>query len=263
MYEGYETLDVSRSGGIVTVAFNRPEVKNATNMPMHEELVRIFPEIGRDPDARVVVLTGKGSAFSAGGDIESMRDNLSDSARWTQSILDARDILMGVIDLDRPVIAKVNGHAIGLGATLALVCDIIVAKEDALLADPHVKVGLVAGDGGSVIWPALVGYAKAKKYLLTGEAIAGAEAERIGLVTESVPGEELDARVDAIAQDLAAGAGMAIRLTKKAINMDLRQRMDRLIEAHLGYETTSYLSGDHREAVAAFLEKRSPTFSGK
>ena len=263
MYQGYETLEVTRADGIVTVAFNRPEVKNATNMQMHEELVRIFPEIGRDPEAQVVVLTGNGSAFSAGGNIESMRDNLADSARWTQSILDARDILMGVIDLDRPVIAKVNGHAIGLGATLALLCDIIVANEKALIADPHVKVGLVAGDGGSVIWPALVGYAKAKKYLLTGGAIDGAEAERIGLVSEAVPAEELDARVHTIAQELAAGAAMAIRLTKKAINMDLRQRMDRLVEAHLGYETTSYLSDDHREAVSAFIDKRSPKFTGK
>ena len=132
-----------------------------------------------------------------------------------------------------------------------------------MIADPHVKVGLVAGDGGSVIWPALVGYARAKRYLLTGEGISGAEAERIGLVSEAVPGDELDARVATIAGELAAGASIAIRLTKKSINMDLRQRMDRLIEAHLGYETMSYLSADHREAVNAFVEKRSPSFAGK
>jgi enoyl-CoA hydratase len=262
VYEGYQTLNVTREGHVVTVAFNRPEVKNATNMLMHQELDRVFPEIGRDPEAHVVILTGVGHTFSAGGDISGMQRNLDDKARWVESMIEARNILMGVIDLDRPVIAKVNGHAIGLGATLALVCDIVVAKETAIIADPHVKVGLVAGDGGSVIWPALVGYAKAKRYLLTGEGITGKEAERIGLVSEAVPGEELDARVDAIAQDLANGAGIAIRLTKKAINMDLRQRMDRLIEAHLGYETMSYLSNDHREAVNAFIEKRNPNFSG-
>jgi enoyl-CoA hydratase len=262
MYENYETLKISQDGGIITVAFNRPELKNATNAQMHQELERIFPEIGRDPDARVVILTGEGNAFSAGGDIGGMKKNLDDKARWLESMREARAILMGVIDLDLPVIAKVNGHAIGLGATLALVCDIVIAKDSALLADPHVKVGLVAGDGGSVIWPALVGYAKAKKYLLTGEAITGAEAERIGLVSEAVPADALDERVAAIAADLAAGASIAIRLTKKSINMDLRQRMDRLIEAHLGYETMSYLSQDHREAVHAFVEKRAPSFTG-
>jgi enoyl-CoA hydratase len=262
VYEGYETLKVTRSGKIVTVSFNRPEVKNATNMQMHQELERVFPEIGTDPDANVVVLTGEGHCFSAGGDIGGMQRNLDDNARWTASMIEARNILMGVIDLDRPVIAKINGHAIGLGATLALVCDIVIAKDSALIADPHVKVGLVAGDGGSVIWPALIGYAKAKRYLLTGEAITGKEAERIGLISEAVPGDELDARVESIAQELAAGAAIAVRLTKKAVNMDLRQRMDRLIEAHLGYETMSYLSNDHREAVSAFVEKRSPTFTG-
>lgn len=263
MYENYETLKITRDGGVVTVAFNRPEVKNATNTLMHQELERIFPEIGRDPDARVVVLTGEGHAFSAGGDISGMQKNLDDPARWVASMIEARNILMGVIDLELPVIAKVNGHAIGLGATLALVCDIVVAKDTALIADPHVKVGLVAGDGGSVIWPALVGYAKAKKYLLTGEGITGAEAERIGLVSEALPKEDLDARVAEIAAEIANGASFAIRLTKKAINMDLRQRMDRLIEAHLGYETMSYLSADHREGVNAFVEKRSPNYSGK
>ena len=262
MYEGYETLKVTRTGKIVTVSFNRPEVKNATNMLMHQELERIFPEIGTDPEAHVVVLTGEGHAFSAGGDIGGMQRNLDDKPRWVASMMEARNILMGVIDLDRPVIAKINGHAIGLGATLALVCDIVVAMDTALIADPHVKVGLVAGDGGSVIWPALIGYAKAKRYLLTGEAITGKEAERIGLISEAVPAEELDARVDAIANDLAMGASIAVRLTKKAINMDLRQRMDRLIEAHLGFETMSYLSNDHREGVSAFVEKRAPNYSG-
>ena len=263
MYEGYEMLKVVREGRIVTVSFNRPQVKNATNPQMHQELVRVFPEIGRDPEAHVVVLTGEGDAFSAGGDIDTLRKSLDDQARWIESMMEARDILFGVIDLDRPVIAKVNGHAIGLGSTLALVCDIIIAKDTAKIIDPHVKIGLVAGDGGSVIWPALVGYARAKKYLLTGDPITGAEAAAIGLVTEAVPADQLDARVDEIARSLANGAAVAIRLTKRAINMSLRQQMDALIEAHLGYETMSHLSVDHREAVTAFLERRDPAFTGR
>jgi enoyl-CoA hydratase len=263
MYEGYEALKVSREGKIVTVAFNRPEVKNATNPRMHQELVRVFPEIGRDPDAQVVILTGEGDAFSAGGDLSTLRDSLENQARWVESMQEAREIVMGLVDLDRPVIAKVNGHAVGLGATLALLCDIVIAKDKAKIADPHVGVGLVAGDGGAIIWPALVGYARAKYYLLTGEAITGAKAAEIGLVTEAVAAEDLDARVDAIAQRLAAGASVAIRLTKKSVNMELRKRIDDMLEAHLGFETWSHLSEDHREAVNAFLEKRTPAFTGR
>jgi enoyl-CoA hydratase len=263
VYEGYETLKIARAGGIVTVTFNRPEVKNATNAQMHQELARIWPDIANDSDARVVIVTGAGDAFSAGGDIAGMKRSLDDHTRWVDSMLEARDILRGVMDLDLPVIAKVNGHAIGLGATLALFCDIVIARDTAKIADPHVKVGLVAGDGGSLIWPALIGYARAKRYLLLGEAITGAQAAEIGLVTEALPGDQLDARVDAIATELAAGAAVAIRLTKRAINMDLRQRFDAMIEAHLGYETMSHLSEDHREAVMAFSEKREPRFTGR
>ncbi len=263
VYEGYETLKVAREGGIVTVTFNRPDVKNATNAQMHQELVRIWPDIAADREARVVILTGAGDAFSAGGDIEGMKRSLDDQVRWIDSMIEAREILRGVMDLDCPVIAKVNGHAIGLGATLALFCDIVIARDTAKIADPHVKVGLVAGDGGSLIWPQLIGYARAKRYLLLGEAITGKEAAEIGLVTEALPADQLDARVDAIASQLAAGAAVAIRLTKRAINMDLRQRFDTMIEAHLGYETMSHLSEDHREAVMAFAEKRDPKFTGR
>jgi enoyl-CoA hydratase len=262
VYIGYETLKVQRQGRVVTVAFNRPEVKNATNPRMHQELMRVFPEIGTDPQAHVVVLTGEGDAFSAGGDIDTLRRSYDNQARWIESMNEARQILFGLIDLDRPVIAKINGHAIGLGATLALFCDIVIAKDTAKLADPHVKVGLSAGDGGSVIWPALIGYAKAKYYLLSGEAISGAEAAQVGLVTEACAADKLDARVATIAQTLADGAAVAIRLTKKSVNMDLRQRVDALIEAHLGYETQSHLSADHGEALDAFLNKRTPKFTG-
>ncbi|MDB5583593.1 MAG: enoyl-CoA hydratase [Bradyrhizobium sp.] len=263
VYEGYETLKVARVGHIVTVSFNRPEVKNATNPQMHQELVRVFPEIGRDPEANVVILTGEGDCFSAGGDIEGMRRSVDDHGRWIESMTEARDILFGVVDLDRPVIAKVNGHAAGLGATLALFCDIVVAKDTARISDPHVNVGLVAGDGGAVIWPALVGYAKAKRYLLTGDPITGAEAAAIGLISEALPADQLDARVEELASKIANGAAVAIRMTKKAINMALRQQLDSLIEAHLGYETMSHLSADHREAVNAFAERRSPVFTGR
>lgn len=263
VYAGYETLKVVAEAGIVTVSFNRPEVKNATNAVMHRELIRIFREIGQDKEARVVILTGEGDCFSAGGDIEGMHRSIDDQPRWIESMTEARDIIMGVVDLDVPVIAKVNGHAIGLGATLALFCDIVIARDTARIADPHVKVGLVAGDGGSVIWPALIGYARAKRYLLTGDPITGAQAAEIGLISEALPADQLDAHVAELAEKLAAGAAVAIRLTKRAVNMSLRQQVDALIEAHLGLETMSHLSDDHREAVTAFIERRPPAFTGR
>jgi enoyl-CoA hydratase len=263
MYQGYETLRVERRGKIVTVAFNRPEVRNATNPRMHQELERVFPEIGRDPEANVVILTGAGNAFSAGGDLAQMKLNLDDRARWNESMGEARRILVNLLDLDRPVIARINGHAVGLGATLALFCDITIALDTAKIADPHVKVGLVAGDGGSLIWPILAGHARTRVLLLTGEAITGARAAEIGLITEACTAEALDARVNVIAEELAGGAAVAIRGTKRALNLMLRQQLEAAIDAHLGLETMSYLSEDHREAVTAFVEKRSPVFTGQ
>jgi enoyl-CoA hydratase len=263
MYQGYETLRVERRGKIVTVAFNRPEVRNATNPRMHQELERVFPEIGRDPEANVVILTGAGNAFSAGGDLAQMKLNLDDRARWNESMGEARRILVNLLDLDRPVIARINGHAVGLGATLALFCDITIALDTAKIADPHVKVGLVAGDGGSLIWPILAGHARTRLLLLTGEAITGARAAEIGLITEACTAEALDARVNVIAEELAGGAAVAIRGTKRALNLVLRQQLEAAIDAHLGLETMSYLSEDHREAVTAFVEKRSPVFTGQ
>jgi enoyl-CoA hydratase len=262
VYENYETLEITRDGKILTVSFNRPEVKNATNPRMHMELRRIFPEIATDEQTNVVIITGKGTSFSAGGDLLTLQRSLDDHSRWMESMVEARAILTSLIDLDRPVIDKINGHAMGLGTTLALMCDITVAKDTAIIADTHVKVGLTAGDGGAVIWPMLVGIARAKKYLLTAEPISGADAAAIGLISEAVTAERLDARVAEIALRLVALPAVALRTTKKAINMALRQQLDALLEAHLGYETMSHLSADHREAVAAFVAKRAPVFTG-
>lgn len=264
MYEGYETLAISASERVLTVTLNRPEVRNATNTLMHQELVRVFAEIRADKEINVVVLTGAGEkAFSAGGDIEALRAAYTNQARWADAMLEARAILDGLVSLEQPVIARVNGDAYGLGATLALFCDIIIAVDTARIADPHVNVGLVAGDGGAVIWPLLIGNAKAKRYLLTGDPIVASEAAQIGLISESVPREQLDERVNSLAARLAAGATAAIRGTKKAVNMQLRQQIEGSIEGHLGLETLSHLTEDHMEAINAFSERRPPRFQGR
>ena len=264
MYEGYETLAIARSDKVLTVTLNRPEARNATNGTMHQEFIRVFAQIRTDPDTNVVILTGAGEkAFSAGGDIETLREYFYDQAGWAASMVEARAILEGLVSVDQPVIGRINGDAIGLGATMALFCDITVAVDTARIADPHVGVGLVAGDGGSVIWPLLIGYAKAKRYLFTGDIITGAEAAQIGLISEAVPRDQLDERVNALATRLANGATVAIRGTKAAVNMDLRQRLAALIDGHLGLETISHLTQDHLEALNAFKERRAPNFQGR
>jgi len=175
----------------------------------------------------------------------------------------AKEIAFGQLDLDKPLICRLNGHATGLGASLALLCDIIIAQENAKIGDPHVPVGLVAGDGGALIWPQLVGYAKARHYLFTGELITAAEAERIGLITKVVPEAGLDDAVYGLAERLAALPRKALQWTKTVTNLPLKALFQAHFDAGVGYESMSNLTADHQEAVAAFREKRKPLFAGR
>jgi enoyl-CoA hydratase len=212
----------------------------------------------------VIVLTGAGTAFSAGGDLNWMQQAIDEPLAFdTTTVDEARRIVFGLLDCDKPIICKMNGDAIGLGATIALFCDVIIAHEGARIADPHVKVGLVAGDGGAVIWPHLIGFARAKEYLLTGDMIMAPEAQRMGLINRAVPPAELDTAVATLAGRLAQGARLAIRWTKRSINVQLRDAVARVLDTSVAYEAMSNRSADHKEAVAAFREKRKPTFVGK
>ncbi len=265
MYERYEALRIARSAaGILTVTIDNPPV-NAVTPQIHRELSTVFRDIDADPETAVVVLTGAGETFSAGGDINNMADRLTHARhdQWLRTMGEAKAILYGLLDLRKPIIARVNGHAVGLGATLAVFCDVSIAVETAKIADTHVKVGLVAGDGGSLMWPLLIGFPRAKEYLMTGEVLTAKRAAEIGLVNHAVPREALDARVQGLAEALATGAGPAIRGTKVAINMLLKTQIESLVEAHFGLETESYLSADHREAVFAIRDKRRPAFTGR
>ncbi len=261
-YAGYERIRVSREGRILTVALSNLSRMNAVDGRMHRELADIFYDIQEDETVDVVVLTGEGAAFSAGGDIEWMQ-RANEGKEKGPSLIEGRKIVFGLLDLEKPVIAKVRGPAIGLGCTIALFCDVIFASDNARFADPHVKVGVVAGDGGAVIWPQLVGYARAKEYLMTGDPVLAAEAERIGLVNHVVPDAELDARVDAFARKLAAGAPQAIKYTKVSVNLRLKEIAHTILDASMAYEMVTFGTSDHREAVKAFLEKRKPSFTGK
>ena len=257
----YRTLCVERSGSILTLIFNRPQALNAVDEAMHGELSHVFREIAADAAAEVVILTGAGRGFSAGGDTALLQHMIDDEACWRKTHREAKQITLSLLELHQPVIAKVNGPAAGLGATLALCSDIIFASDKAGFGDAHVKVGLVAGDGGPFIWPLLVGYARAREHLFTGEQISAAQAAGMGLINHCVPHEELDARVEAFARRLAGGALRAIAGTKQAVNAPLRAWAIKNLEISMGTQGLSNHTAEHQEAVRAFDEKRRPDFA--
>jgi enoyl-CoA hydratase len=266
MYEDYEALKIERRGKILVLTIDNPPM-NAMSPALQSDLSRIFVDINRDPAVAVVVLTGSGSkAFSAGGDVKAMAERIEQGAhdKWLQGITAGKRILYGLLNLERPLITRINGHAMGLGSTLAVFGDFSFMVEDARIADTHVKVGLSAGDGGSLIWPLLVGFTRARKHLLTGRPMTGKEAAEAGLITGSVATiEALDREVYGLAEELAAGATLAINATKQSINLLLRRLLDGMVETHFGLETQTYLSKDHYEAASAFRDKRTPGFRGE
>ena len=262
-YETYRDLRPELRDRVLTVAMNRPDKLNSAGEVMHEELARIFTEAAMDPAVDVIVLTGVGRAFSAGGDIEWMQHMIDTEGAFERVAAEGRRIIFSMLDCEKPIIAKVNGHAAGLGATLALFCDVIFASDTAKIGDPHVSVGFVAGDGGAVIWPQLVGYARAKEYLMTGELLPAKLAAEIGLINYAVPAAELDARVDAFVARLQKGAKKAIRWTKMSVNIGLKQLAHTIMDASLSMEALSNRTEDHQEAVNAFREKREPVFRGR
>ncbi|MBC2778960.1 enoyl-CoA hydratase/isomerase family protein [Parasphingopyxis marina] len=262
-YDGYEALKIEKNGSILTITIDRPEVKNAVNPQVHDEFSRIFLDVDRDPEVSVVILTGAGDAFSAGGDIDWLTSLHGDMAATVASIENDRRIQNAMLDLEKPIIARVVGPAVGLGCSLALFCDFVYATPEARFADPHVAVALVAGDGGAVIWPQLIGYARARKYLLTGDPIFGAEAAEIGLITASVPIEEIDEVVAAMANRMASGATQAIKWTKASINAGLKVTANAIIDRAAGYENLTMLTEDHKIAVDAFRNRTKPAFVGR
>ena len=261
MYSDYRHIAASRRGRILTLTLDNPPL-NAVNRALHDELSYIFQDVARDDGCDIVVLTGAGRAFSAGADLEEMKRATEDAALRSALMSRAPHIVHAMLALDKPVIARVNGHAMGLGATLALLCDVVIAADTARIADPHVGIGLSAGDGGALIWPHLIGYARARHHLLTGEPLTATEAAAIGLIHKAVPPDALDDAVNAYADRLAGGAILAIRATKRSINMALCRDAIASAEAHIGLEALTMASSDHREAVMAFLEKRPPVFTG-
>lgn len=262
LFDDYETLAFSREGRILTITMNLPDTLNAMNGQLHAEMSRVFIDANEDPDSDIVVLTGAGRCFSAGGDINWMQEAVDNPAAFKRTAIEGKRILFSQLDLEKPLIGRVNGHAMGLGASLALCCDVAIASENAKIGDPHVAVGLVAGDGGALLWPQMVGYMRAKEYLLTGDPIPAPEAAAMGLLTRTVPDDKLDDEVYGLARRLAAGATQAIRYTKVVTNLALKQVVHAHADAGIGYEILTNETKDHAEAVAAFRDKRKPAFTG-
>ncbi len=259
----YRTILLERRGRLLVVTLNRPDALNAINLDLHDELPEALIFAGGDPSSDVILLTGAGRAFSAGGDIGHMEHNAANPHLFDHEARQAKRIIFALLDIEKPVVCRINGHAIGLGASIALLCDIIFAADTAKIGDPHVGIGLVAGDGGAVIWAQRIGLTRAKEYLLTGDLLSAAKAAKIGLINHCLPRAELDDAVDAFCQRLLDGAPNAIRWTKILTNMELKRIAGTVMEAGIAYEALSVRSADHREGIAALKDKRMPRFTGR
>ncbi|MEU6710631.1 enoyl-CoA hydratase-related protein [Nonomuraea sp. NPDC046802] len=264
--DAYTTMRFERTGQLLTVFFRDPVEANAPDLAIHEEVGRLFRDLREEREARAVVLTGSGHAFFTG-----LKDPVG-SLLWQREqglpVIDAgrqvaKRIIWDLLDVEIPIVAALNGDATGLGATIALFCDAIFMADTATIADPHVRIGVVAGDGGAAIWPMAMGPALAKRYLLTGDPVTASEAAHLGIVTHVCSLGEVLPAATAFARRLAAGAPLAVRYTKMAVNRLLKDTMAGAIEQGLSHELLTFTSEDMVEALTAARDGRTPTFHGR
>lgn len=251
-----------RDGRVLTASITSDHPVNGVDEAMHTELALVFNCLQRDSESDIIILTAKGRAFCAGGDFDWFEEQINHPERFRAIGWDAKQIVVTLLQMEKPIICRMNGAAAGLGATIALLCDIIIADETAKIGDPHVKVGLVAGDGGALIWPQLIGYAKAKELLMTGDLLTAAEAKDLGLINYAVSADQLDAKVAEMVGKLQANPKWAVRWTKTTVNIPLRALAAQMMDASIGWESVSNYLGDRKEAVDAFKEKRKPNLTG-
>ena len=253
-----ELLLVEKEEHICTLTINRPEKRNAVDDAMHRELGQLPSDADADRDVKVLVITGAGGAFCAGGDFAGgLR------LRGGQLWLEAARLVNNLLDCRKPVLTAVNGHATGLGSTVALLGDVVFAARSAVFADTHVRMGIAAGDGGQLIWPLLMGVNRAKYYLMTGDPISAEEAERLGLVNFVVDDDALMERTLELADRLAAGPALAISASKVAVNQYMKMVSNVVLPLSLKLEEGTMATEDFREAVMAFMEKREPKYKGR
>lgn len=258
----YEWIKIAKDEGICTLTLNNPRRKNAVSRPMHKEIERIWDDIDRDDDINVVILTGEGDAFCAGTDL-SVQDGENIAGRKGRPpTKSARRLFWNMLDSEKPIIAKVRGPAYGVGISIALACDMVIAAEGAKFCDSHVRMGIAPGDGGAALIPLLIGFHKAKEYLMLGEPIVAEKAAEIGLINYCVPDAELDEFVAGYARRLGNGAPLAISYGKMSVNLMLKQMTAGAFETSLAYDQLTLFTDDHKEGARAFMEKRKPVFKG-
>ena len=261
MYDSYESLRVERrEAGLLVVSIRARQTGQDANRQLHQELGRVWRDIGDDPDVRAAVLTGDGPAFMPSVDVDTQLADAGGFPEVAGLMKEALGIVYGIINCDKPIVSAITGAAGGAGLAAALLADISVAGESIVLTDGHIRFGVAAGDHAAIIWPLLCGLAKAKYYILTSTPITGAEAERIGLVSLAVPDADvLDVAVD-VASGLAQGPQHAIRWTKRVLNHWLRDAGP-IFEASLAYEAVGFFGDDHVEALRSIKDQRPPAFA--
>ncbi|HSV81154.1 MAG TPA: enoyl-CoA hydratase/isomerase family protein [Ramlibacter sp.] len=260
-YEDFQFLRFDRHpDGVLLITLNRPEVMNATNSRLHWELTKIWGVADEDPTVKVIVVTGAGDrAFSAGGDLKMVEDMIGNADAVQVVMKEASDIVYNMLSCEKPIVSAINGTAVGAGLAVALLADVSIISEKARLTDGHTRLGVSAGDHAAIVWPLLCGPAKAKYYLMTADFIDGKEAERIGLVTFSLPPDQVLPKALSVAATLARGSQTAIRATKKSINNWMRMAGP-IFDDSLAREMLCFLGADAREGLAALKEKRQPDF---
>jgi enoyl-CoA hydratase len=254
-YELPPELTVEADGPVRTLGINRPAELNAVNQRLHWALANVWRQISADRDARVVILTGAGRAFCAGGDFEWMASFLDDPAARYESIREGAQIIEEMLRFPLPVVAAVNGAAVGLGCSMAILCDVVLMSEKAHFADPHVSVGLAAGDGGAAFWPLLTQIMRAREYLFTGERITAARAVELGLATRTTAPEELLAEARRLADRLAQQPPQAIQATKRVLNMHLSRALSGALQAGFAEEEATMQTDEHRRRLLALRPK--------
>lgn len=261
--DNYQTILIDKQpSGVALATLNRPQRLNAVDGAMHHELTQLWLDADADPEVKVLLVTGAGRAFCAGGDFSGSGVPIGGGDDRAM-MREARQIVDNLLDCSKPIVSAVNGYAMGLGATVALLADIVVASDKAVIADTHVKMGIGAGDGGQVIWPLLMGVNRAKYFLMTGERLTAQEALELGLVNFVVEHDALLERAMTIARNLAEGPAKAISASKVPINKYIKMVSNLVLPLSLSLEEASMASEDAREAGAAFREKRDPKFSGR
>ena len=250
-----EEIQVHADGAVRIVTLNRPEQLNATNAALHRGLSLVWRQLAEDAEARAVILTGAGTAFSAGGDFHFLTQLAVEQPAREQTIAEARTILLDMIRFPLPLIAAVNGPAVGLGCSLALSCDLVLLSDQAHLADPHLAIGLVPGDGGVALWPLFTSMLRVKEFLFTGDRIGPEQAVALGLANRVVPAADLMAEALKLAQRLARLPARALRDTKRALNAHIERAVTGPLEIALQAELASMASPEHAERVRKLIAK--------